>query len=75
MDSIFYYNRANGDGGAACIRNADLNISKCTFVQNHAVGNGGAFLLDNSAVDISLKITMQDEMEVLWPLMHIQAAI
>ena len=53
MDSAFYHNRANGDGGAACIRSADLIISNCTFVQNHAVGNGGAFFLDNCTVDIN----------------------
>ena len=56
MNSVFYHNRANGDGGAACVRNADLIISKCTFVQNHALGNGGAFLLDNSTVDINFTL-------------------
>ena len=30
MDSIFYYNRANGDGGAACIRNATLQMHICS---------------------------------------------
>ena len=52
-ESIFYYNRANGDGGVACISSVDITVSKSTFVQNNAAGNGGAFLLDNSTVYIS----------------------
>ena len=52
IDSVFYYNRANADGGAVCIRSADVNISKCTFVQNSAIGNGGVILLDKSTVQI-----------------------
>ena len=32
-ESVFYYNRANGDGGVACVRSADIAVSKCTFVQ------------------------------------------
>ena len=52
IDSVFYYNRTNADGGAVCIRSADVNISKCTFVQNNAIGNGGAILLYKSTVQI-----------------------
>ena len=52
-DSNFYYNRANGDGGVACIRSANINISISTFVQNIAAGNGGVLLLDESNMHIS----------------------
>ena len=41
------------DGGVACVRNADIAVSKCTFVHNNAAVNGGVLLLNNSTVCIN----------------------
>ena len=49
-DSTFYYNRANTDGGVACIWNASVSVSDCTFIGNTANGIGGAIISDNSTV-------------------------
>ena len=56
-DSAFYYNRAvdelSSGGGAACINDASVSITNCTFVGNIAAGLGGALLADNSEITIT----------------------